>query len=63
MLPSRCQYESGEEELYDLAKDPDEMRNLAKRRRYRERIMGGRRQVLASRCRPPNLTPLKVVTP
>jgi N-acetylglucosamine-6-sulfatase len=56
------QYESGEEELYDLANDPDEMRNLAKRSRYRERIMNGRRQVLASRCRPPNLTPLKVVT-
>jgi hypothetical protein len=56
------QYESGEEELYDLANDPDELRNLAKRKRYRERIMDGRRQLLASRCRPPNLTALKVVT-
>jgi arylsulfatase A-like enzyme len=56
------QYESGEEELYDLANDPDELHNLAKRKRYRERIMDGRRQLRASRCRPPNLTPLKVVT-
>ena len=54
------QYETGEEELYDLANDPHEMRNLANRTSYRERIMDGRQQVLASRCRPPGLTPLRV---
>jgi arylsulfatase A-like enzyme len=51
------QYQTGEEELYDLARDPYELSNrrersaLPRRMSYRERL-------LASPCRPPGFRPL-----
>jgi N-acetylglucosamine-6-sulfatase len=62
-LPSYCairserwkyvQHRTGEEELYDLALDPFELRNIAARPSHRTRVMGGRSRVQRSSCRPP----------
>jgi N-acetylglucosamine-6-sulfatase len=47
------QYRTEEEELYHLSVDPDELRNLADKPRYRARVMEGRARVRRSACRPP----------
>jgi arylsulfatase A-like enzyme len=48
------QYRTGEEELYRLASDAYELRNLAGNPRLRARVMDGRARVRRSLCRPPN---------
>lgn len=47
------QYGSGEEELYDLVRDPYELRNKARRDNMTATVMAYRGRVLRSACRPP----------
>ena len=64
LLPSYCavrsqswkyvQHRTREEELYDLARDPYELRNLAARPIHRARVMASRLEVQRSSCRPPS---------
>jgi N-acetylglucosamine-6-sulfatase len=56
------QYRNGEEELYDLARDPYELRNRAAGPRYRAKVMNGRMRVRRSACRPPGFRPLHPCT-
>jgi N-acetylglucosamine-6-sulfatase len=51
------QYSTGEEELYDLARDPYELRNLRQPSALPRR-MSYRARLLASPCRPPGFRPL-----
>jgi arylsulfatase A-like enzyme len=54
------QYTTGEEELYNLSRDPYELRNVRAWRR--PLVMGYRARVLASACRPPSFRPLPLCT-
>ena len=49
-----AQYRTGEEELYDLLRDPYELRNLAGSPTRRTKVMESRGIVRRSSCRPPN---------
>jgi arylsulfatase A-like enzyme len=48
------QHRTGEEELYDLLRDPLELRNLAGKPTRRTKVMESRANVQRSACRPPN---------
>jgi len=54
------QYATGEEELYDLVRDPYELENLAAMRRAR--VMDYRTAIRRSPCDPPGLRPLSLCT-
>ena len=55
------QYRTGEEELYNLRRDPYELTDLAGEPRHRARVMVGRTRVRRSSCRPPNAySPLRL---
>lgn len=54
------QYTNGEEELYNLSRDPYELRNVRASRR--PLVMRYRARVLASDCRPPSFRPLPPCT-
>jgi N-acetylglucosamine-6-sulfatase len=53
------QYRTGDEELYDLRRDPFERLSLARRPQYRAIVMGYRVRVARSRCDPPGFQPLR----
>ena len=53
------QYRTGEEELYDLRRDPFERLSLARRPQYRPMVMDYRVRVARSRCDPPSFHPLR----
>jgi N-acetylglucosamine-6-sulfatase len=54
------QYATGEEELYDLRRDPYELQS--QHRAYRASVMRYRARVLRSACRPPDFRPLPQCT-
>jgi hypothetical protein len=56
------QYATGEEELYNLAGDPYELRNHAGNNRRSAMIIGYRTRVSRSTCRPPGFRPLPPCT-
>lgn len=53
------QYRSGEEELYDLVRDPYELDSLHRRTGV---VVDFRRRIRRSACRPPGFTPLSLCT-
>ena len=53
------QHRNGEEELYELHRDPYELRNRARWRRYRDEVRRFRGAIRRSACRPPRLVPLR----
>jgi N-acetylglucosamine-6-sulfatase len=55
------QYNTGEEEVYDLARDPYELRSLH-RTVSRAWLMAYRERVRGSACRPPSFAPLPLCT-
>jgi N-acetylglucosamine-6-sulfatase len=56
------QYGTGEEELYDLATDPYELANLARRPALRRMIVRERGAIRTSRCRPSGFKPKTLCT-
>ncbi|MGH3023385.1 MAG: sulfatase family protein [Gaiellaceae bacterium] len=56
------QYSNGEEELYDLVRDPYELRSKARRNNLTAAVMAYRSRVERSACRPPDFRPLPQCT-
>jgi arylsulfatase A-like enzyme len=56
------QYETGEEELYDLVRDPYELDNKARRKNLTATVIAYRGLVQGSRCNPPGFRPLTQCT-
>lgn len=56
------QFRNGQEELYNLVRDPYELHNLARSVSRRARLMAGRDRVRRSACRPPAFRPLAPCT-